>query len=294
MLTRIQSLYVVGLLLLLTAIILVIYTHQREREFDAYHRTLENALVQGAARALTLQVAERQRNVNLFAEEYGRTIARLVQHPDDEQTETWLQRRLRQRFEDFLTFTVAGPGGQPLLPNFDMRIGEVCQRDLGHFFSQIKAGSRRPGNRIFIHPQPGMYHYDVMAPVAIAGGSTDIFFVSFRPDALAQTLRSFQLPGHQLLLTRRSDDPLIEIAAVGTRDRLKRPPRLSDAELKQVRAAANIPGTDWRLIDLPDPTLRAANRRHLLREAWTLFGVVLLAAGIMLLLVWRWTRRCPD
>ncbi len=294
MLTRIQSLYVVGLLLLATAMILVVYTHQRQQEFDAYHRALEDAVVQGAARALTLQVAERQRNVTLFAEEYGRTIGRLVQQPDDEATEEWLRHRLAQRFEDFLTFTVAGPRGEPLLANFDMRIGEVCRRDLGHFYSQLKAGSQRPGNRIFIHPQPGMYHYDVMAPLQIPGRGADIFFVSFRPDALARTLRQFQLPGHRLLLTRRSDDPLIEIAAEGARDRLRRDLRLTDAELNRVRAAANIAGTDWRLIDLPDPAVRAANRRHLLREAGTLFGLVLLAAALLLVLVWRWTRRCPD
>ncbi len=286
MASRIQTLMLVLLLLIVGAIILIAGTIQREHDFEIQQRAIQLALANGVANEIAERIRRQRANLRLFADEYHASIVRLATHPDDNRVYEAIQQRLAQRFPKRLAFTLTTANGIPLVEDIDTLIGDVCQLDIAHFV-QAAARSRSPqGNRVFIHPQPGNYHYDLMARWQ-SGGRIGVFFVSFRPDDLTRLLGNYQLPGHELMLVKASDPSLIELTAEGARDHLSREIRLNPAERRAALLGKSIAGSDWRVIDLPDERFAQRYERQLWREAGMIFALILIASLIMLAMIWR-------
>lgn len=128
----------------------------------------------------------------------------------------------------------------------------MCRANIRHF---AHAGATQP---VFIHPHPEVYHYDLMTHFG-----ADIFFISFRPDALIKALRDNASLGQRLYLLK-DDSALIELSAEGSRLVMKRPIHLSADELRAVLVRLPIEGTAWRLVALSDAALLERERRDLL------------------------------
>ncbi len=290
MASRIQSLMLILLLLIVAAIILIAGTIQREHDFEINQRAVQLALANGAANEVGERILQQRENLRLFADEYRDSIARLAMRPDDNRLNESIQRRLAQRFPDRLAFTITTSSGAPLVQDIDTLIGDVCQLDITHFIKEA-ARSRAPrGNLVFIHPQPGNYHYDLMARWG-SGKHGGVFFVSFKPEDVVRLLRNYQLPGHELLLVKASDPSLIEVSADGARDRLKRDIRLNAGEQRVARLGKSIRGSDWRMIDLPDQAFAKRYKNRLWLEAGIIFAMVFVASLVMLVLIWRLSGR---
>ncbi len=290
MASRIQSLLLVLLLLIVTAIILIAGTIQREHDFELQQRAARLALANGAANEIAARIRRQRGDLRLFSDEYRDSIARLATNPANTQLNDAVHQRLAQRFPKRLAFTITNASGTPLVQDLDTLIGDVCQLDIARFV-RAAARERQPeGNRVFIHPQPGNYHYDLMARWR-SGNRAGVFFVSFRPDDLTRLLANYQLPGHELMLIKESDPGLIELTAKGTRDRLERDLRLSPSERRSLLLGKSIPGTDWRVIDLPDVGFTRAYKHRLWVEAGLIFALVLIASLVMLAMIWRLSGR---
>jgi hypothetical protein len=281
MFRQLEVFIIAMMFVLITAIILIIYTIQRGEEFKSHQNTIQRAAVHGAAYAIKLQLANKHRHVRLFLDEYERLVAHLVTFPNDLKTAKDIKVRLQQRFTDFFTFTVTNQEGDPLLLDFDSLVGEACLVDLKKYFMTIKK-EERAFNKVFVHPQPYHYHYDIMAPLYSNRTELSIFFASFDLRDITDTLKTHEPPGQTLMLVKRSDPTLIEVIKQGARDKLpSEESRLTAEETQSIRVYENIPDTDWRLINLPDTKFE----RHYLNGLWKEAGIIISIITLALLLL---------
>ena len=177
------------------------------------------------------------------------------------------------------SFSITNAVGSPILDDFEGNIGEVCQRDISNFSSEVQRlqSTGQAYNAIFIHPQANRYHYDIMAAIKDGGyyPVQSILLVSFKPKYIQDILESREIPGHKLMLTKLHDNSLIEISKEGTRDTMAREGRLNKKELLSIKASEHIPNTDWVMVDLKDPSYEQQYISKLWKEAG---GIILIVA----------------
>lgn len=291
MLKRLELFMIATVFLLITAIILIIYSKQREQEFIAHNEITQKAIVNGASYAINLLLLEKNRHVQLFAHEYAALLSQLSSNPTDERTEDDIKIRLQQRFSDFFTYTITDQNGVPKLLNIESLVGHACQADLINYAKGFSNKKNKSQNKVFVHPQPLNYHFDIMAPLYTNSGTPNIFFVSFYLKEITNILKTHEVPGQKLILVRQSDTNLIEVSSQGARDKLKRDIHLSKEEQIQSGIFKNIPGTDWRLITLPDKSYKKQYVKGLWKEAITIMVVVTLALFILILVLLKVKNR---
>ena len=280
--SRVWTLMIISLLFVATAMTMIMYTKQRETAFLDRQMLVHKAIVHGTAFAVSEQILNEQRDIQLFTDEYQQLITRLTQYPTDEATRASLNTRLHQRFPDALTFTITNSQGATILSDIDSLVGATCRTEIADYYRLAKTAGAKARTPVLIHPQPDNYHYDVMAQVGDV-----VFFVSILPKVVTEILRNHQIPGHELILVRAQDLSLIEIAAKGVRDVLVRDTRLSQEEQQRIRAAENVIGTEWRLIDLPEPQFADEYQRQLWKEATMVLMILALGGFMMIMFAWR-------
>lgn len=281
MLKRMEYFFIALLFVLVTAIILIVYTMEREDEFKTNNSYNQKTAVHGAAYAINLQLQNKHRHVHLFLDEYAKLISRLDRFPSDEETSDIISRGLQQRFSDFFTYTITDINGEPALMDIESLVGEACQLDLKSFASKIKNNYRKVQNDVFVHPQPFNYHYDIMAPMKTNARDARIFFTSFYFDEITDILKTHEISGQNLFLVRQSDPALIEVSREGARDKLSRDINLTMEEQVRITAYENIPGSDWRLVSLPDEDFE----KQYMYRLWKDVIVVLLILTLSLFLI---------
>ena len=252
MLRRMELFTIASIFVLITSIILVVFTMEREHEFIKHNTNIQKASVHGAAYAISLQLQNKHRHVRLFVDEYARLFAHLEHFPNDETTSENINNRLQQRFTDFFTFTITDQNGLPSIMDIESLVGDACQKDLNNFANNIKRNHGDLFNKVFVHPQPANYHYDIMAPLQLGVSNPRIFFTSFYLNEIVDILKTHEVPGQTLMLVRQSEPGLIEVTRQGVRDKLTRELNLSQEERSRITVYEDIPQTDWRLVNLPD------------------------------------------
>lgn len=233
---------------------------------------------------------ERERLTAFVAEKRDR-IESLLATPYNWPLLESLQESLRRMFRGALAFSVTGPDGVPVFEDFDGLVGEVCQAEMGAYVQSLASGGS--GTDLPpLHPVPGAYHFDLISPLALADGSQGLFFVSMSPERIGELIAAAEVAsGSRLLLVNREDPTLIEITAEGGRDRLGLAIRLADEELVPGHYAADLPGTHWRLLVLPDTESLDQELREVYFVAGTLIGVLLLISVVLLYLIRRAEER---
>jgi hypothetical protein len=280
------------LMILIVSMVLIVNTIERIREFKDYQRGMQEAVVDGAAFAASIHILETKKMVSLFADEYRDLITRLAFYPNDEATKVQLRNRLKARFDNVFTFTIATPEGIPVLSDIETRVGEVCQQDLAEFMGGVTKGHPvGKQNLVSIHPNPSGYHYDVMVPLSVAGVAR-IFFVSFFPSHLAEIAKTHAPPGQQLLFVHNDNPTLIEIGAGGSREVLGRDIHLSADESRRAKVGKFIAGSKWRLLDIPEAHYVEQYERKLWREVGLIIAFVALISLIMMMYMIRLCRQC--
>lgn len=281
-LKQMEVFLVAAVFILITAIILIVYTMKREQEFHSHNADFQKAIVHGAAYSIDQHLQSKHKSLRLFLDEYSAQVFRLNRFPGDERTADDIKVRLQQRFDDFFTFTITDNHGEPSLTDIESLVGEACKIDLNNYSKTVTRDSKQVKNEVFIHPQPYNYHYDIMAPLYEHGTETRIFFSSFYLKKIVDILKTHEVPGHNLMLVRQSKPDLIEVTREGARDVLTRERQLSEDELKRVMIYENIPGSDWRLINLPDVNYINQYTRGLWVEA---FIIILITTTTLTLLI---------
>lgn len=253
----------------------------RYQEFAAYQQRLMESSANGTAAQLEVFIGELQRSISLFAKSEQKRFEMLVADPEDEETFEQLDAVARQYFPEAFALTIADSNGVPLLTDFDGLTGERCLSDMRTF------ATNREHSKIYVHPHPTTYHFDIMVDRVNSDQSTGVFFVSFKTDILSTILEHGQLPGHRLLLLKRDLPGLIEITAGGTRIDLHREFHLSPEEMNRVGYSIHVKGTFWDVVDLPDADLYGDMHDAIWRGTWLIMLVFVIVTALM---VWLYQR----
>ena len=258
--------------LLIAALTLIV--QQRVNEYHRHHVALAQEAVNSAAQAYSEFIKERQHLVQLFADENAEWLAELARNPQDAALLERLHNKVARHFPRHFAVTLTTPDGDPLIDDFDGKVGEMCVADIKGFVA-----SRQPNPRV--HPNDKAYHFDVIAHFrhVITSG---ILFVSFHADLLGNTLNTIQPHEHQLLLTYPSLGDLIEASSAGSRIHLPRDDfHLTSEEKARILARAEVPDSKWQVVDLHQPTLFSDFRRELLIQAAIVLLIFMLIGAVM-------------
>jgi len=271
----------IGLMLVLACAALLWVVRDRMTDFSAYHHTFAVGAVGEAASQIAWLLEDRQRRVNLFAEDHRELLERLAAQPENDALHQQMVLRLRRAFPDYFAYVLARASGEPFWTDFDGYIGEICVDDIKSFAESGK-------NRARIHPNPIEYHFDVMARWQTSGRPARILMVSFKPDRLTQRLRAVKVPGHELMLVLSGESILIEVTQQGARTVLSRDDyRLNEEEKERILHRQDIAGSRWQLVDSYEPGFVAAHRRSLLFDMAKFMAVFLGVAGVSVWLIRR-------
>lgn len=253
----------------------------RYREFETYQQRLMESAVNGTAAEIGVFIGELRRSVRLFTDTKRALLDGLAADPGNEQMLAQLEAAVRRHFPEAFAFTLANNQGEPLLDDFEGLVGDICVNDMRTFATQ------REHSKVFIHPNPASYHFDIMVDREHNGGNAGIFFVSFTTDILSRTLQHGEAPGHKLLLLKQDIPGLIEVASAGVRIKLRREFKLNAHEMQRIGYSTPVSGTSWDLADLPDADLYANMRGAIQREALLIMLAFIAVGSTMLLLLRR-------
>jgi PAS domain S-box-containing protein len=265
-------------ILILVGFFLALYIREGDQGYLVSQEALMRHSTTGAARTIGLYLDETRRRVHLFAEEESGIIGELSLNPANEGMQQRFADRVKRHFPDYFAYTITDAQGNVLLDDFEGRVSELCQTDIHNFV----AGNEQ---KVFIHPNPEGYHFDIMTRWQAGDGHEGVFFISFKPVVLARILANSQLHDHRLILLRRDKPGLIEVVDAGGRDALKDHIILDPDELNRIGFTTDVEGSLWRLADLPNPGLYAAHRSLLQRQAISIFLVFLFSSAVMYLLI---------
>ena len=273
-----------SILIIITLILVGFFLSRYIDESYASHLDSQQALMQqstrGAARLIELYLKEVRRHVDLFTEQEGETIGSLSRNPANDELQERFSTRVKRQFPDLFAYTITDNQGKVLLDDLEGKVANLCQTDIHHF-------ATGEDQKVFIHPNPIGYHFDIMARWQNQAGDRGIFFVSLNPQVLARILANSQLHDHRLILKHRERPGLIEVTAEGSRADLKGEINLSPEEMARIGFSTDIEGSLWTLVDLPAVNLFATYKNQLWRQAFSIFLVFLLFSGVMAVLIRR-------
>lgn len=282
-----QSIPWILLILILTMLgtVLSWNAQVRYQEFTTYQQRLMESSVNGTVAQLELFISELQRSVHLFADTEHKRLEMLEADPDDQKILGQLDAATRKYFPEAFAITVANGDGEPLLTDYNGLIGDVCLKDMNTF------GTNRQHSKVYVHPHPTRYHFDIMVDWEDDGHASGIFFVSFNANLLSKMLEHGELPSHKLLLLKQDVPGLIEITADGARIELHREFKLSKEEMSRIGYSEHVKGTLWDVVDLPNANLYSDMYTAIWRETGLIILVFLIVTGMMVSIYQRSQRK---
>ncbi|MEN8129980.1 MAG: EAL domain-containing protein [Pseudomonadota bacterium] len=272
------------LMLLFVTLLLIGYAELSHRDFLDHHKALAAKATEGASRLVSIYLQGKRRDLVLFASEHRKLIEALATGPQDNDKYLQLQAKVAEYFPDYMAFSIADHHGELLVADFDGRIDEVCINDIRGFAKQ-----ERP-QRVFIHPNPLGYHFDVMVRWEGLSREGGIFFVSFLVQPLTQILVDSELSAHQMMIIHQNIPGLIELTPHGSRIDLQREFMLSPQELSRIIYTREIPNTRWKLVDIPSERLIESHRYWIRLQVFVVFVIFLSSVLYMAYLIRREER----
>lgn len=267
----------VALLILLVGGMLSLIASARLSAFHQYHLDTGHESAAGVEKQVSFYIAEKQRLVELFAEEQIDWLRALAETPFDDELHENLKELLSHHFPGHFAFSLADVSGVPIFENFDGEIGELCLSDIKEF-SQT-AYKHHP----YIHPNEDRYHFDIMVHYG-KDKKEGIFFVSFTADVLGNIINSIKDPNQEIMLILPGPKDLIEVVAEGARNtRIRDDYRLSVEERARILMRHGIKGTRWQVVDFHNTELHVGYRNKLIIESIGTFLVFLTIAALLVI-----------
>lgn len=209
---RAVNLYTI-VLFLSFGILLYWLASERYQVFIDYHEDISINTTKIVAYEVDKTLREKKRIIDIFIESYKDNIIAQSNDPENELIHDKIKKQLKKYQPDFFAFNIMTLMGEPIIGDFDGNIGDLCLQDLQQY---IKGDV----HSIRLHPNNNEYHYDIVSRYATDQGS-QLFFVSFKVDEIADLLSSTQPEKHNLILVNKDAKNLIEITAQGGRQEMK-------------------------------------------------------------------------
>ena len=243
--TRLTVLIILcALAFIVSAIFWNTWSHQLQ--FSKYDSKLVQNSMQRAATEITEYILGLRNRSHTFALQQKELLISLVKRPNDTSAFKKLQRKVKEEFPNAVTSILTNNDGEPYFREFDGFVLDECHIDIDSF------ASSKLYPDIYIHPNPMVYHFDILINVNLGFDEESIFYISFTPAEIAKILKDNQLLGHQLTLIKKDNQKLIEIISKGSRQSIADVNRyLTDAEITNIIHSTPVQQTGWQLVDLP-------------------------------------------
>ena len=286
-----SNLWVPLLLILIACGAIAYYGHQVAETLKESVVATARAAGRATAGEISGFLAREHERLDAFVLEKQPDIRKIVANPEDWETIESLQGSVKRLFRGAFAFTITGADGTPLFEDFDGLVGAVCAAALRDF-AQVAEFGRGAYELPPIHPVPGAYHFDLISHWQLDNGETGLFFVSMAPARIAELLATAEKSsGDRLLLVDRDDPTLIEVAASGARDVLQDDFRLPAEALPAQYFRADLPGTHWNLVVLPDSEALQDEVRAVYLKVVALVAALLSISAALLIVIRRFEQR---
>jgi PAS domain S-box-containing protein len=270
---------------------IVYYGHQVARALVDAVETSARADGRATAHEIVGFIDREHERLHAFTLEKADEIRSILSFPDDWPAIEALQTSIKRMFRGAIAFSVTGADGRPLFEDFDGLVGPVCEASMRDY---LDARQRGDGEYTLppIHPVPDAYHFDLITEWQLEDGATGLFFISMSPDRIAELIAAAeQASGARILLVNRDDPSLIEVTSGGARDTLSGDFRVEPEELAAGHYAVDLPGTEWRLLVLPDAAALAASVRQVYFKVAGLVLALLAISAALLFAIRRFEQR---
>lgn len=216
---------------------------------------------------------EKKRLVDIFVENSRGPINELLNNPEEEIIYNSLGARIKKYLPDLFTFNILSQLGEPIIGDFNGDIGKLCMDDLKHYMKHGK-------QRIRLHPNHNVYHYDIVSEF-LTNGAKQIFFASFEVNEISEMLKSAQSINHNLILINKEANNLIEITPQGGRKTIsgRLDYRMNGDEYFRVLSTAKVGDTSWHVVDMRKEGLFSGYRNRIIIEyviAFYVFSIIVL------------------
>ena len=276
----IAQLILISLSALIFLVLALVY-FDRISSFENSQQAIAHKSGAEVANQISFILKERQRHVQLFLEDNQSLIQQYLIDTENNTKFEEIQHSLRRTFPDYFAFTITDDQGVPLFVDFEGYVGDMCVLDI-HTFSKTKKYTAR------IHPNSYKFHYDVIAESTNEDVKPYFLMVTFEPTELANILKVAQYPGHELMLITDNDPQLLEVTALGGRDKTARDNyRLTPSELSKVLASHSIEHSSWLIADFLQPTFFSEYRK----STMIYLGAFLLTFGLVIGTSFKLLRR---
>ena len=286
-----SSLWMPLLLVLLACGGIAHYGHQVARGLVDSVEASARAVGRATAHEIVGFIDREHERLHAFTLEKADAIRGILSFPDNWPAIDALQTSLKRMFRGAIAFTVTDADGTPLFEDFDGLVGPVCVASMRDYLD-----ARRRGEGAFelppIHPVPDAYHFDLISDWQLEDGKTGLFFISMSPSRISELIAAAeQASGTRILLVSRDEPSLIEVTSVGARDALGGDFRLEPEELTPGHYSVDLPGTQWRLVVLPDAQALAASVRQVYLKVAGLVLALLAISAALLIAIRRFEQR---
>lgn len=236
---------------------------------------------------LGLLFSELRRDVVLLSQGKKSQIEQLVATPQDLDLYEELLEGIKDIIPEVFTATIADSAGKAIIEDFDGYIQQVCINDISSY------ASNRTFPDLYIHPNPFLYHFDLMTMIPVENKEY-IFFVSFDASLISQTLENNTLPGYRMLLVNTEIEDLIEVTKHGSRNLLDGNNQLSEEAKLNIVGEVDIPNTRWKLLLINSDSKQIGFIKHSPEShIWPIiaFNIICILALLLLQLMKKRVRR---
>lgn len=263
---------------------LVMATNDRANNFKKYHQEISKNATRNISQEIERLLRQKRQLVKSFVEDNRQMFMEVAAYPEDEELYQRINLKLGRYFTDYFSSNIATAAGELLVDDFEGNIGELCLNDLQHY---IDSGNQR----VRIHPNPMIYHYDILVELG-EGVGKKVIIITFNTDDIVNLLKASNPEEHNLIIADRYNN-LVEITTAGSRNMLKEriDYRLSEHERARVVSSAVIKGTFWEVLDLHDPDLYSSYKNKILWQAVVIYLFFILIIALMSFSLYAGLRR---
>jgi len=264
----------VSLILLMSTVLFYVVVQERYQDFYRAQTELGKQAVKASIYEIQRYISAQRHLADLYAKVENHQIVKLTENINDKKQHDRLFNDLHLYIPEARNYTIANAQGEPLFPDVGRKLGKGCLKDIKEYAHGEKI------NKVFVHsnPIPTDYHFDVLTDVDESADFQGIFFISIDTSVLSKFLKNFELPGHQLILTRpKNGKTMIELTSKGPRPALDRDINLSENEVGEILYSEKIAETYWTLNDIPRPDYLDNQFRQLVMPvvwSWSFFMVL--------------------
>lgn len=276
------NLYTIVLFISFACLLYWLATDRHQSFIDSHKNTAEST-----SKILAYQISksliEKQRESDIFVDDYKHMLANLAARPYDDNIRSQLSNRLKKYQPDFIDFSIlsnsassysaSSNAGSILFGNLTDDKDKSCIEDIQQF---IKTGDYQ----FRLHSSNGNYHYDILSKMSFRNSSAIVLF-RFSINEFSDLLSSSQTAKHELVLVNNIAGRSVGMTAQGDIKKIIGGLNfkiLNGANLSTI-AKTKIKGTDWYVVDMSDANLFTDHVNKILTEyfiAFYIFAMIVL------------------